>query len=182
MFITSFPHHFVPDHSRGTSQYASSVWPLQREKKKKKAEEIRDSALWGSTSPSPQQHGQMCHCQILLRAAECKQQMVELVPEQHVISNHPALGSALAASWASMDVYRIKPAQPSGLRCSLSYDCRGFVGRLWILSHMLPLTPVLSQPSLWHPIRRLQLSRAALIKEGHTCCLCGSDRLDNMDF
>lgn len=42
--------------------------------------------------------GSCCHCQILSRAAERKQQMVELVPEQHVNSGSLVLGSACGCS------------------------------------------------------------------------------------
>lgn len=42
--------------------------------------------------------GSCCHCQILSRAAERKQQMVELVPEQHVNSDSLVFGSGCGCS------------------------------------------------------------------------------------
>lgn len=41
---------------------------------------------------------QLCLCQLLLTAAECKQQMAELAPEQHVNFKHSALSPAAGYS------------------------------------------------------------------------------------
>lgn len=48
----------------------------------------------GAESPCSRHHGgrgSCCHCQILSRAVGCKQQMVELVPEQRVKPRQPAV-------------------------------------------------------------------------------------------
>lgn len=48
----------------------------------------------GAELPCSRHHGgrgSCCHCQILSRAVGCKQQMVELVPEQRVKPRQPAV-------------------------------------------------------------------------------------------
>lgn len=122
----------------------------EKKKKKNSAEEISGGALWVSVSLSLQRQGQLCHCQILLRAADCKQQMVELVPERHVNSNHSVFSSACRYYLSRREPLWNQPCFPAG---SGVFHGRGFnrlVYGLLFVSRVVPWNPPLPSSSNRH--------------------------------
>lgn len=103
----------------------SVVWPVQLEEKVQ-----RRSVTALCVSLSLQKQGQLCHCQILSRAAQCKQQMVELVPERHVKSNHSTFSSAVAV-WGA--VCEITSASQWAQVFFMSSQFYGLVYGLWFV-------------------------------------------------
>lgn len=115
--------------------------------------------------------GGCSHCQILLRAAECKQQMAELVPERHVKSNHSVFSSTCGYSRNLSS----RGHQWNNLCFS---EGSGFFYEPMIYHSLVyglwSAVPSSFQPLPWHPIKQKCPQQIPSIKKSRPPCLHGT--------